>query len=105
MKNNKFESIADEVTLSLPAGSNLHSNVKFIFETFEQKMFLPLINRFLKEIKEAFSQLDFWLAFVIFDPRKLPQNEELFNGYGTSELNDLISFYDFPQEDTFKRQI
>ena len=33
--------------------------------------------QFVEEIKEALTQLDVWLAFSVFDPRKLPENLKL----------------------------
>ena len=59
--------------LNLPPSARTRSNQPFVFYDFETKVYLPFIDAFTKEVKGAFTQLEFWLAFVIFDPRKLPE--------------------------------
>ena len=58
--------------------------------------------QFIEIIKEAFTQLDFWLAFSIFDPRKLPKNLEVEDSFGEEEINKLISWYGMQKSDTYK---
>ena len=57
------------------------------------RMYMLFTERFTEEITEAFKQLDFWLSFVIFDPRKLPTDKEDFTEYGMSELDKLSLWY------------
>ena len=97
-----LQEIAAEETLSLPPSSNLRNACKFSFERFRDKTFPSFINRFIEEIKEAFKQLDFWLSFCIFDPRKLPADLEHLDSYREYELEKLISWYGPLKSDTFK---
>ena len=51
------------------------------------------VKRFTEEITEVFEQLDVWLSFIIFDPRKLPKDVEDFTKYGVPELDKLSERY------------
>ena len=73
---------AEEQMLSLPPSANLRNSIKFSFEQFCDKTYPRFITQFVEEIKEAFTHLDFWLAFSIFDPCKLPKNLEVEDSYG-----------------------
>ena len=50
---------------------NFHSKI------FRDETYPRFIMQFVEEIKEALTQLDVWLAFSVFDPRKLPENLKL----------------------------
>ena len=49
-------------------------------------------NVFTKEVEGASSQLDFWMAFNILDPRALPEELDLLDEYGADELDKLPSY-------------
>ena len=49
-------------------------------------------NVFMKEVEGASSQLDFWMAFNILDPRALPEELDLLDEYGADELDKLPSY-------------
>ena len=56
--------------------------------------------QFVEEIKEALTQLDVWLAFSVFDPRKLPENLEVEDSYGEEEIHN--SWYGVQKSDTYE---
>ena len=103
----KFEKmISDAQTeiLSSPLSLRLcgKNSSSFSFAEFEKNVYLPFIESFIAELKEAFQELDFWLNFVIFDPRKLPDD---LDNYGNEELNALASCNAGNQSDTYKGQV
>ena len=98
-KFNELKEMADEETLNMPPSSKLRSSNQFNFAFFIQNTYIPFAHRFTEEIQEAFKQLDFWLCFIIFDPRMLPNNEEDFIEYGKNELDKLASWYGEPKID------
>ena len=67
--------------------------MKHILVLLRDETYPCFITRFVEEIKETFTQLDFWLAFSVFDPRKLPENLEAEDSYGEEEIHILISWY------------
>ena len=67
--------------------------MKHILVLLRDETYPCFITRFVEEIKETFTQLDFWLAFSVFDPRKLPENLEAEDSYGEEEIHKLISWY------------
>ena len=89
----EMQMTAEEQTLSLPPCANLRNSLKFSFEKFRDETYPCFITTFVEEIKETFTQLDFWLAFSVFDPRKLPENLEAEDSYGEEEIHKLISWY------------
>ena len=91
-------------TESLPPSSRTRSR-PFDFDEFEAEVFLPFVNRFSEEVKEAFKQLDFWLSFVVFDPRKLPETKAELSTYGGEEIEKLSSHYGSVQTDTYQGQV
>ena len=103
----KFKKMISDVQtgiLSSPPSSRLRgkNSSSFSFDEFEKNVFLPFIELFIAELKEAFQQLDFWLNVVIFDTRKLPNDLQ---NYGNEELNALASYYAANQSDTYKDQV
>ena len=98
----EMQTTAEEQMLSLPPSANLRNSVKFSFEKFCDETYPCFITRFVEEIKETFTQLDFWLAFSIFDPRKLPENLEAEGSYGEEEIHKLISWYGVQKSDTYE---
>ena len=96
---------AEEQMLSLPPSANLQNSDKFSFEKFHNETYPCFIMQFIEEIKEAFIQLDFWLAFSIFDPCKLPENLEVEDSYGEEEIHKLISWYSVQKSDTYEGNI
>ena len=49
-----------------------------------------------------FKQLNFWLAFSQFDPRKLPENLEVEDSYEEEEIHKPSSWYGVQKSDTYK---
>ena len=97
-----MQTTAKEQRLSLPPSANLRNSVKFSFEKFRDETYPRFIMRFVEEIKEAFTKLDFWLAFSIFDPGKLPENLEVEDSYEEEEIHKLISWYGVQKSDTYE---
>ena len=64
--------------------------------------FYPFVDAFIEEINEAFEQLQFWVNFIIFDPRKLPKAKEELKIYGNKKLSELLSYYAVSKTDVFK---
>ena len=63
---------AENEILNLPLTANIGNSDSFVWETFFIDIFLDSMNRFIEEIKEAFSQDNFWSNFSIHDPKELP---------------------------------
>ena len=45
----------------------------FSFVELECNVYLPFVDSLVAELKDTFTQLDFWLNFVVFDPHKMPE--------------------------------
>ena len=88
--------------LSSPPRANLQNSAKFPLEKFHNETYPPFIMRLVKEIKEAFAQLDFWLTFSVFDPFTLPKNLEVEDSYGEEEIHKLISLDGVQKRDTYE---
>ena len=56
----------------------------------------------MAEVKEALSTLDSWLSFVVFDPRRLPEDQNLLVSYGDDEMEKLLSHYGKDHADIYK---
>ena len=65
-------------------------------------MYIPFVAAFQGEIKDAFSGIDFWTCFTIFDPRKLPEESPSLLRYGIDGLQTLLNHCGEPQKNTFK---
>ena len=78
----------------------MRNSVKFSYENFYDETYPRFITRFVEKIKEAYTQFDCWLAFSVFDPRKLPENLEVEDSYGEEEIHKLISWYGLQKSDT-----
>ena len=88
---------------SLPPSAATRSNLKpFDLNDFEKTVFIPFLDAFIVEVQEAFSQLDFWLSFVVFDPRKLPEDQNLLDGYGDDEISNLLGHYGVNHSDEYE---
>ena len=92
-KFNELKTLANDEVLNMPPSANLCNTNQFDFDSFIQSTYMLFSERFTEEITEAFEQLDFWLSFVIFNPRKFPRDEEDFTKYGMSELDKLSLWY------------
>ena len=46
------------------------------------KTFNPFVDGFIQEVKYTFLQLEFWINFAYFDPRKLPASKDQLALYG-----------------------
>lgn len=78
-------------TLNLPPGAGTPSTLAF--SQFEEAVSIPFLNAFMGDIKETFAQLDFWLPFIVFDTRRLLEEQILLVNYGEEELEKLLSLY------------
>ena len=56
-------------------------------------IFHPFVDAFIEEINEDFEQLQFWVNFTNFDPRKIPKAKEELKMYDNEELCELLSQY------------
>ena len=56
----------------------------------------------MAEDKEALSTFDFWLSFVVFDPRRLPEDQNLLVSYGHDEMEKLLSHCGKDHTDIYK---
>lgn len=101
----KFDELkrkASEQTGSLPPSANLRKSGTFKWDDFEKNVYSKFVRSFKAEIDGAFDQLQFWLKFIVFDPRKLPETMEDLDDYGRSEIDDLTSFYGQDKTDVYK---
>ena len=80
-------------------------NQSFTWITFEKDVYNKFIGRFIEEVDGAFEQLESWLNFVVFDPRKLPDDKAELNEYGNLEIDQLISFYGEEKSDEYKGKV
>lgn len=62
-------------TFNLPLGAGTPSTLAFSLCEFEEAVFIPFLNAFMGDIKETFAQLDFWLPFIVFDTRRLLEEQ------------------------------
>lgn len=80
-------------TFNLPLGAGTPSTLAFSLCEFEEAVFIPFLNAFMGDIKETFAQLDFWLPFIVFDTRRLLEEQIFLVNYGEEELEKLLSCY------------
>ena len=66
------------------------------------KHILVLLRDSSRKSKKPSHNLTFWLAFSVFDPRKLPENLEVEDSYGEEEIHKLISWYGIQKSDTYE---
>ena len=76
----------------LPITTNVRSNKNFRWTTFFNNIFHNFVNRFIEEIKEIFSQHEFWRYISKLDPKKLPKRLHALENYGQPELEELIAY-------------
>ena len=60
------------------------------------------VQRLIKEIKEPFEQLQFWIQFKILDPRNLPKSKDQLISYGNEKLMQLLTHYGSSIRDVFQ---
>ena len=81
-KFTELKNFAEEEILSLTVSAKvLHHTDQFDWESFMNAAYHPFVDAFIEEINEAFEQLQFWVNFTIFDPRKLPKAKEKLKMY------------------------
>ena len=97
----KNSQTADDKTLTIPPSAQVCSQ-EFYFKHFIDHVFTKVIDAFVKEMIDAFSQLKFWSVFDIFDPRKLPQSVTEISSYGNREITVLIDHYGKEKASTCK---
>ena len=74
----------------------------FDFKHFINYVFTKFMDSFVKELINAFSLLEFWSVFDIFEPRKLPKSVTEISSYGNQEIIVLIDHYDKEKTNTYK---
>ena len=74
----------------------------FDFKHFFNHVFTKFMDAFVKELINAFSLLEFWSVFDIFEPRKLPKSVTEISSYGNQEIIVLIDHYDKEKTNTYK---
>ena len=85
---------AQQQTLSLSPSARLWSaNTSFGWEYYVTDVFEKFLSTFIEQLDVAFEQIEFWMAFDIFDPRKLPEKKEELIQYGNNRLQDLGEYY------------
>ena len=91
---NKLFNFSKEAMASLPPSSCTQSNYQlFEWEQLETNVYMSFLDAFMKEVEAEFTQLDFWMAFKILDPRALPEQLDLLDEYRVDELDKLLSHY------------
>ena len=53
-------------------------------------MFISFLDALAAKVKERFTELDFWLSFVVFDPRKVLKDQNLLVSYGDDKMEKLL---------------
>ena len=76
--------------------------LNFLSKNFAMKHILVLLRDSSRKSKKPSHNLTFWLAFSVFDPRKLPENLEVEDSYGEEEIHKLISWYGVQKSDTYE---
>ena len=97
LKQNALEQIG-----SLFPWANFRKLGTFKWDDFEKNVYCKFVHSFKVEIDGAFDQLAFWLNFIVFDPRKLPESRDDLDAYGRPEIDDLTSFYGQDKTDVYK---
>ena len=89
-KEEKFDDMvhkAQQQKLSLPQSARLQSaDTSFGWECYVTNVFEKFLSAFIVQLDDAFEQLEFWMAFHILDPHKLPEKKEDLIQYGNNEL-------------------
>ena len=81
-------------TLSLLPSARLWSaNTSFGWEYYVTDVFEKFLSTFIEQLDVAFEQIEFWMAFDIFDPCKLPEKKEDLIQYSNNGLQDLGEYY------------
>ena len=91
--HDSMSSIAEELTLSLPATSRLRRRPVFNFENFEERVFVPFVEKLKEELLVVFKEMEFWQCLSVFDPRKLPATLGELRDYGNEALSRMINHY------------
>ena len=92
-------------TLSLPPSARLRSaDTSLGWEHYVTAVFKKFLSEFIVQLDVAFEQLEFWMAFDIFDPRKLPEKKDLIQ-YGNNKLQDLGEHYGMQKVNRFEGKV
>ena len=93
-------------TLSLPPSARLWcADTSFGWEHYVTDVFKKLLSAFIEQLDVAFEQIEFWMAFDIFDPRKLPEKKEDLIQYSDNELWDLGEYYGMWKVNRFEGKV
>ena len=96
-----FKSATTKILNLLP-GAGTRSHLQFDLREFEEKVFIPFLDALTAEVKEIFNQFDFWFSFVVFDLRRLPDDQNLLVSYDEDEMEKLLSHYEKDHTDIYK---
>ena len=62
------------------------------------------VQRLIKEIKEPFEELQFWIQFKILDPRNLPKSKDQINFIWQRKINATLNTLWFLNKGCFSRK-
>ena len=97
---------AQQQTLGLPSSARLQSaDTSFGWEHYVTDVFEKFLSGFLEQSDVPFEQIEFWMAFDIFDPLKLPEKKEDLIQYGNNKLQDLGEYYDMLKANRFEGKV
>ena len=97
---------AQQQTLSLPSSARLRSaDTSFGWEHYVTDVLEKFLSAFIEQLDVAFEEIEFWMAFDIFYPHKLPKKKEDLIQYGDNELQDLGKHYDMQKVNRFKGKV
>ena len=92
---------AQQQMLSLPPSARLRSaDTSFRWEHYVADVFEKL-----EQLDTAFEQVEFWIVFGIFNPRKLPEKKENLIQYGGNELEDSGEHYGMRKVNRFEGKV
>ena len=98
---NHLKQTADDKTLTMPPSAQVCFQ-EFDFKHFIDHVFTKFIDALVKEMIDAFSQLQFLSVFDIFDPRKLLQSVTEISSDGNREITVLINHNGKEKASTYK---
>ena len=87
-KHKIFKSAVTKI-LNLPHVAETCSTLQFDLCEFEEEDFISFLDGLMAEVKEALSQIYLWLSFIVFDPRRLPEDQNLLVSYGDDEMKNF----------------
>ena len=93
-------------TLSLPPRARLRSaDTSFGWKHYVTDAFDKFLSVFIEQLDVAFEEIEFRMAFDIFDPCKLPEKKEDLIQYGDNKLQDLGKHYGTQKVNRFEAKV